>query len=261
MHYFPRYEDGSNTFVKETYHTNIINRIKENTQMGPKGVGINACIARTGYITYVQDISKERYKQVLDVLPSLSEKMCKWLQCVSVYALLNSHKSNSVNDISRKGMSAQGGTACMDNLISNIVAKLISCGESSIHLTDCTGITLASNTIKYLQKHDPAILNDLSSDGNILNGEVNFKYLKPKNLPSIAFHWKKKCGFEYRTGTYPRFEISGTNLTISIRSVAHRRFLKPLNRLFPPTSGVDNRHMTLHLADFICYWKEPLCRR
>jgi hypothetical protein len=85
VHYFPRYEDGSNTFVKETYHTNIINRIKENTQMGPKGVGINACIALTGYITYVQDISKERYQQVLDVLPSLSEKMCKWLQCVSVY--------------------------------------------------------------------------------------------------------------------------------------------------------------------------------
>jgi hypothetical protein len=142
----------------------------------------------------------------------------------------------------------------MDNLISNIVAKLISCGESSIHLTDCTGITLASNTIKYLQKHNPMILNDVSSDGNILNGEVNFKYLKPKNLPSIAFHWKKKCGFEHHTGTYPRFEISGTNLTISIHSVAHRRFLKPLNRLFPPTSEVDNRHMTLHLADFIWHY-------
>lgn len=42
-----------------------------------------------------------------------------------------------------------------------------------------------------------------------------------------------------------------TSPVVYIRSARHRRFLKALNRLFPPVSLVDSRHQTVHLADLV----------
>lgn len=41
-----------------------------------------------------------------------------------------------------------------------------------------------------------------------------------------------------------------TYLAVRVRGHKHRRYLKALNRLFPPVSATDSRHQTLHIADW-----------
>ncbi|UHK03282.1 MAG: RNA-dependent RNA polymerase [Hangzhou nephotettix cincticeps totivirus 1] len=101
-----------------------------------------------------------------------------------------------------------------------------------------------STVREFFQNRDPASLDVFVHRGQSWNWHdpMHGLALSMPHIPGMALHWGHSPNGPARWGIYAQ-----------IRNGKKRRYLKVLNKLYPPTSEADNKHMTLHMADLI-WW-------
>lgn len=74
--------------------------------------------------------------------------------------------------------------------------------------------------------------------------------------PGLLFSLKHQPHVSVKRDIKDKFSIKAQHphITLKLRTCKHRRYLKVLNQLFPPTSITDNKHMTCHLADIVWHY-------
>nr|QKN88741.1 MAG: RNA-dependent RNA polymerase [Totiviridae sp.] len=191
------------------------------------------------------------------------------IECLSCCALVLPTGAEAWDEVmtgltsSNKPPKITAGGRIRGELTILVTALIQYLGSTSPAVDDIrSAVKQSDSAIEWLRTRFPGVYQKVAR----LLGSEGIAYLDGHEdpAPPHSKRWFSYVGLTIEEGSHKHpygsaplltpdtvFHQSCSYLYVRMRTAKHRRHLKVLNRLFPPTSATDNRHQTCHLADIV----------
>lgn len=236
----------------------------------------------TGLCRYLLELKAGDYDRIVDYISSAPPDVVIALDIIAAHYLSsasmgasghqNGHRRRGPKDLGGSHLlQAASGHVIAREIVSSVLSQISNVGRVVTLNRGHLELPIQSDLVRaWLHEHCPLLLDNVFCDSGIPPSDMQYTLTKSlPNLPGGAFHINNSlpqvgelCEFNDGGDVHPDSNchlFSGANtkrqfISYTVRQTKHRRFLKILNRLYPPSSAVDNKHLTMHLADFVYHY-------